>query len=145
MMMQPGQWGGNQMMPGNQMQHKNPMMQGNQMQQNHQMMQNNQMRPIVCPTQCRYNDTFYPVEQPYVHPIVNVNRQHPVITPRHYYTETTQNMAGAPIYPGMGPGMGMGPAGMGPGMGPGMGMGPAGMGPGMGLGMGGGGCCGRRR
>ena len=123
MMMQPGQWGGN-----------NQMMPGNQMMPASQMPQNNQMRPIVCPTQCRYNDTFFPVEVPYVHPIVNVNRQHPVMTPRHYYTETTQNVMGAPIWPGRGPG-GMGPTGVG----------PAGMGSGMGPGMGGGGCCGRRR
>lgn len=124
-MMQQGQWGGNQMMPAN------------------QMSRNNQMQPIVCPTQCRYNDSFFPVEQPYIHPIVNVNRQHPVITPRHYYTETTQNVMGAPVYPGMGP-TGVGPAGMGPGMGVGpAGMGP-GYGPGMGPGYGGRGCCRKR-
>ncbi|WOV87333.1 hypothetical protein QWT69_16005 [Sporosarcina oncorhynchi] len=131
-MMQQGQWNQNQMMPQGQW---NP----NQMMPASQMPQNSQMRPIVCPTQCRFNDTFFPVEQPYVHPIVNVNRQHPVITPRHYYTESTQNVMGAPIRPGMGP-TGVGPAGMGPGMGPGTGWGP-----GMGPGMGGGGCCGRRR
>ncbi|WHT48902.1 hypothetical protein QNH10_04095 [Sporosarcina thermotolerans] len=67
-----------------------------------------QFQPIVCPTQCRFNDQFFPVEVPYVHPIVNVNRQHPVITPRHYYTETTENVMGAPVFPGRGPGFGGG-------------------------------------
>lgn len=129
-MMQQGQWGGNQMMPQGQWG-------GNQTMPSNQMQQGHRLQPIVCPTQCRYNDSFFPVEQPYIHPIVNVNRQHPVITPRHYYTETTQNVMGAPINPGMGP-TGVGPAGMGPG--PGMGLGPAGMGPGYG----GRGCCRKR-
>lgn len=73
---------------------------------NQQMPQMQPMQPIVCPTQCRFNDQFFPVEQPYIHPIVNVNRTHPVVTPRHYFTETTENVMGAPVYPGQEPGFG---------------------------------------
>lgn len=65
-----------------------------------------QLQPVVCPTQYRCHDQFFPVQQPYVHPIVNVNRQHPVIVPRHYYTETTENVMGQPVFPGQGPGFG---------------------------------------
>lgn len=82
-----------------------------------QMPQNTQMQPIVCPTQCRYHDQFFQVEQPFIHPIVNVNRQHPVVTPRHYYTETTENVMGAPVFPGQGPGPGFGRGGRGGGFG----------------------------
>jgi len=99
------------------------MQQGNWQQPNcHQgnMMGGNQVRPVVCPTQYRCHDKFVPREVPFIHPIVNVNRVHTVEIPRHYFTETTQNVMGQtlPARPGMGPGMG---PGYGPGMGPGMG------------------------
>ncbi|MCG7343340.1 hypothetical protein MHZ92_04305 [Sporosarcina sp. ACRSL] len=74
-----------------------------------------QLPPVVCPTQVRCTDSFFPVQQPVIHPIVNVNRIHPVVTPRHYFTETFRNVPGAPIY-NPGPGAGFGP-GFGPGFG----------------------------
>ena len=98
------------------------------------------MQPIVCPTQYRCHDEFMPREVPYIHPIVNVNRQHVVEIPRHFYTETTQNVMGdtLPAMPGFGPqfGGGYGPEVGGIGMGPGF---DQGFGPGQG------GCGGRRR
>jgi len=114
-MMQQGNW-----QQGNHMQH------GNWQKPNcHQgnMMGGNQVRPVVCPTQYRCHDRFVPREVPYIHPIVNVNRVHNVEIPRHYFTETTQNVMGQtlPAQPGFGPGMGGVGQGMGPGMGPGMG------------------------
>ena len=68
----------------------------------------NQVRPVVCPTQYRCHDRFVPREVPFIHPIVNVNRVHTVEIPRHYVTETTQNVMGQtlPARPGFGPGMG---------------------------------------
>ncbi len=70
----------------------------------------NQVRPVVCPTQYRCHDQFVPREVPFIHPIVNVNRVHTVEIPRHYVTETTQNVMGQtlPARPGFGPGMGPG-------------------------------------
>ena len=88
----------------------------------------NQVQPVVCPTQYRFHDQFVPQEVPFIHPFVNVNRVNTVQIPRHYYTETTENVMGQtlPARPGFGPGMG------GPGMGgPGMG-GPGFGGPGCG-------------
>lgn len=84
-MMQQGQWGQNQMQPG--------------------MWGGNQGEPVVCPTQYRNHDQFIPREVPYIHPIVNVNRQHIVEVPRHYWTETTENVMGQtlPAHPGRGP------------------------------------------
>ena len=89
------------------------MQQGNWQQGNsncHQgnMMGGNQVRPVVCPTQYRCHDKFVPREVPFIHPIVNVNRVHTVEIPRHYFTETTQNVMGQtlPARPGFGPGMG---------------------------------------
>lgn len=115
-MMQQGNYWGNQM--GHQMQQ--PM--GNQM--GHQMQQpmGNQMghhmqQPIVCPTQYRFHDQFTPQEIPVIHPIVNVNREHMVPVPRHFYTESTQNVNCGPVRPGFGPGFG------GPGHGQGQGCG----------------------
>ncbi len=107
-MMQQGNW-----------QQGNHMQQGNWQQPNCQqgnMMGGNQVRPVVCPTQYRCHDRFVPREVPFIHPIVNVNRVHTVEIPRHYFTETTQNVMGQtlPARPGFGPGMG----GVGPGMGP---------------------------
>lgn len=63
---------------------------------------------VVCPTQYRCHNSFIPREVPYIHPIVNVNMQHYVDVPRHYYTETTQNVMGQtlPAQPGFGPGFG---------------------------------------
>lgn len=80
-----------------------------------------QVEPIVCPPEYCYHDEFMPREVPVIHPIVNVNRQHYVDYPRHYYTETTENVMGAPI-------MAQGGYGPGPGYGPGFGPGPGGMG-----------------
>lgn len=82
-----------------------------------------QMQPIVCPTQYRFRDQFIPQVVPVIHPIVNVNREHIVPVPRHFYTETTENVMGAPVMPGFGPGAG----GFGPGIG---GFGPGFRGPG---------------
>ena len=84
-MMQQGQWGQDQMQPG--------------------MWGGGQVEPVVCPTQYRHHDQFIPQEVPYIHPIVNVNRQHIVEVPRHYWTETTENVMGQtlPAQPGMGP------------------------------------------
>lgn len=84
-MMQHGQWDGN-------------MMHGGQW-------GGNQVEPIVCPTQYRHHDQFIPREVPVIHPIVNVNRQHFVDIPRHFWTETTENVMGQtlPAHPGMGP------------------------------------------
>lgn len=62
-------------------------------------MQSHQVQPVVCPTQYRCREEFIPREVPYIHPIVNVNRQHYVDVPKHYYTETTENVMGAPISP----------------------------------------------
>jgi hypothetical protein len=81
----------------------------------------NQVQPVVCPTQYRFHDQFVPQEVPFIHPFVNVNRVNTVQIPRHYYTETTENVMGQtlPAHPGHGPGMGgMGGPGMG---GPGFG------------------------
>lgn len=64
------------------------------------------MQPIICPTEYRCHDQFFPQEVPFIHPIVNVNRQHVVAVPRHYYTETTRNVMGETIFPGPGPGYG---------------------------------------
>lgn len=74
----------------------------------------NQVEPIVCPPEYMMRDEFMPREVPVVHPIVNVNRQHYVDVPRHYYTETTENVMGAPVMarPGFGgPGFGGGGCG----------------------------------
>lgn len=116
-MMQQGNW-----------QQGNPMQHGN-CHQGH--MGGNQVRPVVCPTQYRCHDRFVPREVPFIHPIVNVNRVHTVEIPRHYVTETTQNVMGQtlPARPGFGPGMGPGVGGIGQGMGPGMGPGMGGYGP----------------
>ncbi|MFD1207050.1 MULTISPECIES: hypothetical protein [Sporosarcina] len=61
-----------------------------------------QLQPVVCPAQRRYHDQFFPVEQPIIHPIVNVNRVNPVVVPRNYYTETTESVMGSPVFPGRG-------------------------------------------
>ena len=68
----------------------------------------NQVQPVVCPTQYRFHDQFVPQEVPFIHPFVNVNRVNTVQIPRHYYTETTENVMGQtlPARPGFGPGMG---------------------------------------
>lgn len=94
-MMQHGQWGENQMHHG---QHGE-----NQMQ--HGQWGGGQVQPVVCPTQYRHHDQFIPREVPFIHPIVNVNRQHIVEVPRHFWTETTENVMGQtlPANPGMGP------------------------------------------
>ncbi|GKV66368.1 MULTISPECIES: hypothetical protein [Sporosarcina] len=80
------------------------------------------MQPIVCPTQYRYNDCFTQQEFPVIHPIVNVNRHHVVGVPQHYYTESTQDVMGNTLMPGMGPAS-QGPGGMGGGCGHGHGCG----------------------
>lgn len=69
-----------------------------------------QGEPIVCPPEYFVRDEFMPREVPVIHPIVNVNRQHTVDVPRHYYTQTTENVMGAPMMarPGYGPGYGPG-------------------------------------
>ncbi|MFC5590188.1 hypothetical protein ACFPRA_14885 [Sporosarcina soli] len=96
----------------------------------------NQVQPVVCPTQYRFHNEFVPQEVPFIHPIVNVNRINTVQFPRHFYTETTQNVPGETLRarPGFGPGMG-GPGFGGPGYGPGFG-GPGFGGPGFGPGFG---------
>lgn len=68
----------------------------------------NMTQPVICPTQYRCHDQFMPREVPFIHPIVNVNRQHIVEIPRHYYTETTRNVMGETVQarPGFGPPMG---------------------------------------
>ncbi|AOV06485.1 hypothetical protein [Sporosarcina ureilytica] len=82
-------------------------------------MGHHQVQPIVCPPVYRCHDQFSQREVPVIHPVVNVNRHHVVDVPRHYYTETTQDVMGASFSPGEnGPGFG-------PGFGPGMGLGPA--------------------
>lgn len=58
-----------------------------------------QIQPVVCPPDYRFHDEFMPREVPVIHPIVNVNRQHYVDVPRHYFTETTENVMGAPVFP----------------------------------------------
>lgn len=58
-----------------------------------------QIQPVVCPPDYRFHDEFMPREVPVIHPIVNVNRQHFVDVPRHYFTETTENVMGAPVFP----------------------------------------------
>lgn len=72
-----------------------------------------QVQPVVCPTQYRFHDEFTQREVPFIHPIVNVNRHHVIDVPRHYYTETTENVMGASMFPdgGYGPqfGGGFGP------------------------------------
>lgn len=49
-------------------------------------------QPIVCPPQYRVHDSFVPRMQPVIHPIVNVNREHIVNVPQHFYTQTTRNV-----------------------------------------------------
>ncbi|WP_216598640.1 hypothetical protein [Psychrobacillus sp. FJAT-21963] len=49
-------------------------------------------QPIVCPPQYRVRDSFIPRMQPVIHPIVNVNREHIVNVPQHYFTETNRNV-----------------------------------------------------
>ena len=82
------------------------------------------MQPIICPPEYICHDRFVTQEVPYIHPIVNVNREHIIPVPRHYFTETTENVMAEPVMPGYGPGVGgMGPDfdGYGPGSGPGFG------------------------
>jgi hypothetical protein len=97
-----------------------------------------QVQPVVCPPEYRVHDSFIPREVPFIHPIVNVNRQNIVDVPRHYFPETNETVMGAHFGPGRGPGVG--PAGLGP-----AGLGPAGMGPGFGHGACAPKCCPRRR
>lgn len=49
-------------------------------------------QPVVCPPQYRVRDSFIPRMQPVIHPIVNVNREHIVNVPQHFYTVTNQNV-----------------------------------------------------
>ncbi|MFC7366537.1 MULTISPECIES: hypothetical protein [Bhargavaea] len=72
-------------------------------------------QPIVCPPTYRFHDTFTECEVPFVHPIVNVNRQNVVNVPRHYFTESETTVPGRNIYAN-GPGFG-GPGFGGPGFG----------------------------
>lgn len=75
--------------------------------QNPQQMQGfPQAQPVICPPQYRYFDQFTPRQVPVIHPIVNVNRQHVVDIPEHFYTETTENVMGAPLTEGRRGGMG---------------------------------------
>lgn len=73
-----------------------------------------QVQPVVCPPQYRFHDEYTEREVPFIHPIVNVNRQHVVDVPKHYYTETTEDVMGMNMFPGpmQGPGFGnnLGPA-----------------------------------
>lgn len=78
--------------------------------------------PVVCPPQYRFHDEFIPQVVPFIHPIVNVNREHIVPIPRHFYTETTENVMGAPATPIAPIGGGFGPE-FGPGFGRGRGFG----------------------
>ncbi|WP_084212381.1 hypothetical protein [Bacillus sp. OxB-1] len=75
-----------------------------------QVMPMTQAQPVVCPTQYRCHNSFIPREVPYIHPFVNVNVQHYVDVPRHYYTETNETVMGPPVQarPGCGPTMGGG-------------------------------------
>ena len=84
-MMQPGQYDGNMMQPA--------------------QWGGGQVEPVVCPTQYRHHDQFIPQEVPYIHPIVNVNHQHVVEVPQHFWTEMTENVMGQtlPANPGFGP------------------------------------------
>lgn len=97
-----------------------------------QMRPMNQMQPVVCPTQYRCRDSFVPVQVPFIHPIVNINRVHDVVVPRHYVTETTRNVRGSTVYPRGGQqfGGGFGPGYGGPGQQFGGGFGPGFGGPG---------------
>ncbi|MFF2754619.1 hypothetical protein ACFVR1_12835 [Psychrobacillus sp. NPDC058041] len=52
--------------------------------------------PIVCPPQYRMSDSFLPRMQPVIHPFVNVNREHIVNVPQHFYTETNRNVVVPP-------------------------------------------------
>ncbi|TQR18983.1 hypothetical protein [Psychrobacillus vulpis] len=49
-------------------------------------------QPVVCPPQYRVRDSFLPRMQPVIHPIVNVNREHTVNVPQHFYTVTNRNV-----------------------------------------------------
>lgn len=49
-------------------------------------------QPVVCPPQYRVRDSFSPRMQPVIHPIVNVNREHIVNVPQHFYTVTNENV-----------------------------------------------------
>lgn len=118
-MMQHGQWNSNQMQG---------MCGCNKMHGQcgcNQMRPSNQMQPIVCPPQYRCHDTFVRQEVPVIHPIVNVNRQHTVVVPRNYVTETTRTVPGSTVFPRGGQqfGGGFGPqsGGFGPGFGGGFG------------------------
>lgn len=50
-------------------------------------------QPVVCPPQYRVRDSFLPRMQPVIHPIVNVNREHIVNVPQHFWTETNRTVA----------------------------------------------------
>ena len=56
-----------------------------------------QAEPVICPPEYCVRDEFMPRIVPVIHPIVNVNRQHYVDVPRHYFTETTETVMGAPV------------------------------------------------
>lgn len=49
-------------------------------------------QPIVCPPQYRVRDSFLPRVQPVIHPFVNVNREHIVNVPQHFYTQTNETV-----------------------------------------------------
>ncbi|OMP66356.1 hypothetical protein BTO28_12915 [Domibacillus epiphyticus] len=57
------------------------------------------IRPVVCPPRCVVRDYYTPRVVPYIHPIVNVNRQHIVNVPRHIYRPITRNVIVDPGYP----------------------------------------------
>ncbi|MEK4758864.1 hypothetical protein MHH85_01165 [Viridibacillus sp. FSL E2-0187] len=57
-------------------------------------------QPVVCPTQYQFNDCYVEREVPVIHPIVTVNRKHIVNVPRHYYTQSTENVVVDPGDPG---------------------------------------------
>ena len=48
--------------------------------------------PIVCPPQYCVRDFVTPHVVPVIHPVVNVNRQHIVGVPQHYYQPYTANL-----------------------------------------------------
>lgn len=60
-------------------------------------------QPIVCPPQYRVRDSFVPRMQPVIHPIVNVNREHVVNVPQHFFTQTNENVVVNPGFQRPGP------------------------------------------
>ncbi|OLN21517.1 hypothetical protein BTO30_14395 [Domibacillus antri] len=57
------------------------------------------VRPVMCPPKCVVRDYYTTREVPFIHPIININRQNIVNVPRHIYQPITRNVVVDPGYP----------------------------------------------